>query len=163
MSIFSIFGQNERFSFPAAVRKYGLEQVAAAMTIIVRAKFSQNPLTRAGQVRQFLREEADAMRNAGGYPAQVAQELFDDVSDYAGAMGEDSEFPIDYPGGPQQILLQMTLEFMQQAHDKNEAIKFRCEIVKNVALIEECAMQNALAPGSIDQATLLRIQKNIDS
>lgn len=163
MSIFSLFFQNQSFSFPKAVRKYGLEQFAAAMAIIVRAKFSLDPMTRFGQVRQFLREEADAMHAAGGYAAEFARTIFRDTSDYIGAMGEDTEYPIDYPGGPQQVLLQMTLEFMHQTSDSIEAIKFRCAVVKNIALIENCALKNAVSPESIDQQTLLRIQKNVDA
>ena len=162
MSLFSRLFQTRRFSFPEVVATHGLEQFAAAMAIVVRAKFSLNPMTRAKQVRQFLREEADAMHSAGGYPAKVARELFDDPAEYIGAMKEEAEYPIDYPGAPQQILLQMTLEYMRQTNDQNDPVKFRCAVVKNIALIEPLLIRGAMEPGSVDPQILAQIQKEID-
>ena len=163
MSLFSIFS-NSNFSYVNAIKKYGTDKLAGALAQIVQAKFSQDPFIRQGQLMQFLREEADAMSQAGDYPAKVAQILFDDESQYRGAMAEDAEYPIDYPGGPQQTLLKMTLDFMKDIHmEGDEPAKLRCEIVKNIAEVEMVDFALNIIPNQIDAKRVKELKRKFEA
>lgn len=154
---------DKKFSYIEAVKKYGLEELAEVMAIIVRARFSRDPEERMGQIGQFLREEAEAMTKAGGYRAQVAKKLFDDESDYMGAMAEAAEYPVDNPGGPQQTLLKMTFDFMREIDGKSDLpAKFRCAVVENVALIETAAIAMMAGPGHIQMEKMIELKRKTE-
>lgn len=163
MSLRSFLGFERPFSYVEALEKYGLEELAQIMAIIVRAKFSLDPETRMRQVMQFVREEGDAMIRAGGYPASFAREHLGDPETYIGAMDEDAEFSVDYPGGPQQTLLQMTFDFMREAGSETDVTaRFRCAAVGIIADIELTALKMKVKPKSVDLDKAFDLKRRVD-
>ena len=133
MPLFSFLGFGAAFPYDEAIQEYGLQQLAEVMAIVVISKFSSDPGERSGQVRQFLREDADGMSQGDAYARQFARRLFDDESEYIGAMREHPKFPVDYAGGPQETLLQISMDFMRATGGQSAmAARFKCAIVGHI-------------------------------
>lgn len=125
------------FSFENAINEYGMQRFAMAIGFIIRKQFSKDKQIRLGQFMQFLREECDAMRIAGGYAAKFATSIFENECDYKGSLSEDTKFPIDYPDGPQQTLLQIRMALVDEVgRDSNLPGKFSCEVVNSLCILE---------------------------
>ena len=79
------------------------------------------------KVAQFVREEFDAAVGGDDFARNFVKTKCPDSSWYKGAMNEQAEFPIDQAGGPQQTLLAITAQMMQD--DDVLAVKMRCTVV----------------------------------
>lgn len=113
------------------VHTYGQEKIADVFFFVIACKFSRNLEVKYCEMLQFLREEADAAQYGNEYARKFAESLFEDRSDYDGAMNEEAEYPIDGPGGPQQTLLKIILPVVGE--DGELAVRLRCAIVRRVA------------------------------
>lgn len=163
MGINSLLGKKPEFSWARAMEEFGLTAIARTVATIVAAKFELHPLLRWMQVKQFLREEADAMAQAGGYPAQIAERLFENRSEYAGALQEKPEYPVDFPGGPQQTLLKMTLDFIREAGPGSDLpARFRCEVVETLARWERTIFYLNTHPRDSTQRLAKHLHSELD-
>lgn len=152
--IFDFFKSRKKFSVKSIVDEFGYTVTAQAFAMLICTKFSMDNEICIAQMTQFLREEADAASQGDEYAQNFAKELFDDPADYKGAMNEDAEYPIDEPGGPQQMLVK--LSFLMKDENPEFAVKFRCAIVKRIAIMQSIRMsiliESALSETSIKSA-----------
>lgn len=132
MGLFSFFKNKKSFT-QQLIDEYGFNDAVLVVAKIVMDRFNKDSDAIWGEMQQFIREEADAMRLAGGEPARFARKLFDgNESAYRGALTEDAEYPIDYTNGPQQVFNNIAMQLVQ-AGDGELAAKLKCAVVEKIA------------------------------
>lgn len=115
------------------INEYGLESISFAYAVFINQLFNNEVLSiRLIQMLQFLREEADAA-SYSEVPEirRFALELFEDEKFYVDAMSETPLFPIDLPGGPQQVLLALTFSLVHI--NMSLSTQFRIAIVRHIS------------------------------
>ena len=113
------------------IKKLGFEDASIVLYGIVSSKFRTSDISiLVSQMEQFVREEFDAASQGNEYSRSFVEKVCPDSSWYKGAMGEDSEYPIDEEKGPQQTLLIIIIPMINE--DAQLAIKLRCKIVEMI-------------------------------
>lgn len=113
------------------ITEYGFERIADTFSQILYVVFDPNRDIRFQQLKQFLREEAEAASMGDKNAQEFAKTLYEDPAAYRGAMSETPKYPIDQPGGPQQTLLKMVFSLRSEP---DLMVKFRCAIVERIAM-----------------------------
>jgi len=127
----SIFTPQKETLGSKLINQLGYEDASIVLYGMVSSRFDTNDTYKmVSQMGQFIREEFDAASRGNAYSIAFVNKLCHDSSWYEGAMGEQAEFPIDNPGGPQQTILGIIIPMI---HENAElAVKLRCHIVEMI-------------------------------
>lgn len=106
----------------------GFDKAVEITAQTILQNFAEHGMGRE-HIRQFLREEADAARQGDLEARKLARELFSDPAEYIGAMTEDTPYPVDMQGGPQQMIVAAGFQF---ADNRELGMKFRCAVVRQI-------------------------------
>ena len=128
---FSKASSNDRHPQSIAMRlikQIGFDDACVVIYGIIYSLFyDKSEIVVHKKVKQFVREEFDAAVDGDDFAKRFVESRCPDSGWYKGAMSEQAEFPIDQAGGPQQTLLFLTSQMMQD--DDVLAVKMRCTVV----------------------------------
>lgn len=126
-----MFGFKKKSYGSMLIEKLGFEDASIALYSFVLSKFNtEDNLIFVAQLAQFVREEFDAASQGNDYSRSFVRNICSNSNWYKGAMGEESEYPIDGHEGPQQAILNIILPMINE--DAELAVKLRCHIVEMI-------------------------------